>query len=172
MAGRNQPKGVPGKLDTNKKLEFNTSKLSRLVHAQNRQTSIPIAQEDIDMTVASATVDSLDDAAMQMQLANMTFNASSIKEQLKNCNMQELYNKAPKSRHNPPGMIAGPIYIQPTSKVEKWTYQLLVESKPLSKFIDYVINDLRRLYERLYTSSSVQHEFEWSIIVDKYVFQV
>lgn len=62
--------------------------------------------------------------------------------------------------------------LKPSGPAEKWTYQLLVESKPLSKIVNLVLHNLRSQYERIHRISSVQHEFEWSIMVDKYVYLV
>ncbi len=99
----------------------------------------------------------------------MSFNPANLKEQLKDCNLADLYQKsAQQSRHNPPGMIADPLFLAPTGPIEKWTYQKLVESKPLSKFTNLILRDMRSYYEKLLKLTSVIHEFEWSIMVDKY----
>ncbi len=172
----------PTKLTSLDKVKSKISHLSNGAQQAVTPDMKPTTIFDGDIGIYSA------DTVAQTQLANMVFNPALLKGQLKKTNLAELYkNAAAKKRGQIPlGMIADPvslvvylfcyylflfdpsnIHLKPSGKVEKWTDQLLVESKPLSRFINIVLRDLRALCERVHRASTVQHEFEWSIMVDK-----
>lgn len=149
-------------------VDIRSAKISRLASAANAKAN-PLSQNDALAPTFEASLDAMQDAEIKLQVAQMSFNPAVLKDQLKKCNLEDLYkNSTAKSRHNPPGMIADPVHLKPTGPVLKWTYQLLVESKPISNFTNLVLRDLRALYEELHNLSSARHEFEWSIMVDKY----
>jgi hypothetical protein len=151
-------------------IDLHHAKISYLASATNSSNSQLISSLDTSTAQSTfeASLDAMQDTEIKMQVAQMSFNPATLKDQLTKCNLEELYkNSTTKSRHNPLGMIVDPVYLKPTGPVEKWTYQLLVESKPISNFINLVLRDLQTLYEKLHNISSAQHEFEWSIMVDK-----
>eukprot|EP00743_Colponemidia_sp_Colp-15_P013099 GILK01015097.1.p1 GENE.GILK01015097.1~~GILK01015097.1.p1 ORF type:complete len:1309 (+),score=173.68 GILK01015097.1:591-3929(+) len=102
-------------------------------------------------------------------MANLTFNPSLMRDRMNQIQIEDLYKNAPKRRRqNIASTIADPLQVQPEGRVEKWTYQLLAESKPLSRFVSMVVRDFRALFERFYSKSSVhiRHEIEWCVMMD------
>jgi len=51
-------------------------------------------------------------------------------------------------------------------KHERWTYQLLVESKPLTEFLVHVLRDFHGWFKEFYRQTTQLHRFEWCIMVD------
>jgi hypothetical protein len=68
-----------------------------------------------------------------------------IRRQLENTNIDEIYKEIPPQRLRDAKPVADPLScrINPNEKVERWTYQRLVECKPMATFIESVLWKLR-----------------------------
>ena len=86
-------------------------------------------------TMQTLKADNADVEAM-LPSDKMAFNPAMLKEQIQKCNIMDLYKNVPKKRHTSiAGAIADPLILNAQTKSEKWTYQLLVESKPLTTLV-------------------------------------
>ena len=90
-----------------------------------------------------------------------------IKGQLKYkyANISEIYKKAdaPKFQANPIEILDPEVLI--VDKKEKWTYEKLVESESLKKFISSIVKQLKEKIELNFKKYD-QYEYEWCIMVD------
>lgn len=87
-------------------------------------------------------------------------------DQISKCNLIDFYKKGRKIGDTG-GFLADTIDVQAEKqKNEKWTYQLLVECKPLTKFVSNVLQYIRAIFAQFHAKTADHHEFEWCIMVD------
>ncbi|GMH42187.1 hypothetical protein BSKO_10106 [Bryopsis sp. KO-2023] len=108
-----------------------------------------------------------DDEEITEAMAKFKVNPRLTEEQLKKCDFLKMYkDKRVLRRDNAPTPIEDPLQMDLSDRHEKWTYQLLVESKPLMKYCRMVLNDFRSQQEQFYQKTSENHIFEWCLLVD------
>ena len=61
--------------------------------------------------------------------------------------------------------LRDPVVVDP-SRHEKWTYSLLVDSKPFALFLIEVMRGWEAHFEKFYRSTAEKHLLEWCILVD------
>jgi len=78
-----------------------------------------------------------------------------IRRQLENANIDEIYKEIAPQRRRDAKPVADPLScrINPNEKDEKWTYQRLVECKPMATFIESVIWNLRETIPQFFQKS-------------------
>jgi len=78
-----------------------------------------------------------------------------IRRQLENANIDEIYKEIPPQRRRDAKPVADPLScrINPNEKDEKWTYQRLVECKPMATFIESVLWNLRETIPQFFQKS-------------------
>eukprot|EP01127_Copromyxa_protea_P008978 TRINITY_DN2080_c0_g1_i4.p1 TRINITY_DN2080_c0_g1~~TRINITY_DN2080_c0_g1_i4.p1 ORF type:complete len:7466 (-),score=1064.85 TRINITY_DN2080_c0_g1_i4:44-22441(-) len=106
------------------------------------------------------------ESGVNVGTANLQWDPAMMADQISKCNLIDFYKKGRKIGDNG-GFLANAITAQPQKdKSEKWTYQLLVECKPLTKLVSYVLRDIRTIFEKFHSKTADHHEFEWCIMVD------
>eukprot|EP00931_Biecheleriopsis_adriatica_P036853 TRINITY_DN21179_c0_g2_i1.p1 TRINITY_DN21179_c0_g2~~TRINITY_DN21179_c0_g2_i1.p1 ORF type:complete len:1354 (+),score=298.99 TRINITY_DN21179_c0_g2_i1:180-4241(+) len=118
--------------------------------------------------LAGPTMDE-DEMEAEDLVAKVSFNptAAAIAKQVQQTNLVELYKKAGSTKHTHFQEASDePILAQPVQKAEKWTYQLLAESKPLMKFTRQLQNRMRNAFEQVYRKCKEPQRFEWCILMD------
>ncbi|CAF0989470.1 unnamed protein product, partial [Brachionus calyciflorus] len=87
-----------------------------------------------------------------------------IKGQISKANISEIFDKAKIQNLADTFLKLDNPEIKIPEKKDKWTYQNLVESKSLQKFIKTVITNMRSKLDE--ANRKIQNEFEWCIMVD------
>lgn len=62
--------------------------------------------------------------------------------------------------------MADPINATAVERQERWTFERLVQCKPLMNHCDKVLEEFRDSHEKLYKKTGFHHRFEWCILVD------
>ena len=88
-----------------------------------------------------------------------------IKRQLKNANISEIYKNAGATKYQANAIDIFDPELYNVEKKEKWTYEKLIESESLKKFISSIVKQLKEKIE-LNFKNNYQYEFEWCILVD------
>ena len=88
-----------------------------------------------------------------------------IRRQLENANIDEIYKEIPPQRRWDAKPVADPLScsINPNEKNEKWTYQRLVECKPMATFIESVLWNLRETISEFFQKS--KHPFKVFFVI-------
>ena len=85
-------------------------------------------------------------------------------------NLVEMYEKANAKIAStiPEGKLDNRTALKSTVKPSQWTYQLLIESAPIARMIDAIVQEFRSNWEKLMNSMhlSDQHQIRWCIMVD------
>ena len=78
-----------------------------------------------------------------------------------------VYSKAPPERVGALSGPSAPLTAQPPAdKHKKWSYQLLLETDALMKYIRLVINEFRGYFKAFHEHTLQRQELEWVIMVD------
>jgi len=155
----NEGKQNHDKKDTAKTLANTNTQLQKQITSLASQTEI---QKDFGS--------SANDTISELEATQMDFDVSMLREQMKHCNMVEMYKQAGRRNKDNDFSHMSDIgelrNIQRTTQVEKWTYQLLVESEPLTRLISDVLKTFYIQYDALHSKTTDHHEFDWCIMVD------
>ncbi|CAF2481316.1 unnamed protein product [Rotaria sp. Silwood2] len=68
----------------------------------------------------------------------------------------------------PDGKLDNRPVLKLTTKCERWTYQMLVETEPITSMIELMVKGFRSSWEQLInrSNSNDQHEIHWCIMID------
>jgi len=107
-----------------------------------------------------------EDHTMQIIKANFESNIAVTRQQLASQDLKKIYKDtavtgAEKVRREVPDPVN-----QTPVKHDKWTYDLLTESKTFAFFLIEVVHTFESYFERFYTSVTERHDIEWCILVD------
>ena len=88
-----------------------------------------------------------------------------IRRQLENANIAEIYKEIPPQRRRDAKPVADPLScrINPNEKDAKWTYQRLVECKPMATFIENVLWNLRETIPEFFQKA--KHPYQVYILL-------
>ena len=85
-------------------------------------------------------------------------------------NLVEMYEKANAkiASATPEGKLDNRAALKSTVKPSQWTYQLLIETAPIARMIDAIVQEFRSNWEKLMNNIhlSDQHQIRWCIMVD------
>lgn len=59
-----------------------------------------------------------------------------------------------------------PVKAKDVKRHERWTFELLTESKPLTRYCNVVLEEFRAYHERFYKNTGFHHRFEWCLLLD------
>ena len=79
--------------------------------------------------------------------------------------VSEIYKNASVTKCQPNAIEIFDPEVYSIEKKEKWTYEKLIESESLKKFISSILKQLKEKIE-LNFKNNEQYEFEWCIMVD------
>jgi hypothetical protein len=99
---------------------------------------------------------------------DIRINASVIREQLKNADIQEMYKNIPRQKRRNAQPVADPVScrIKPGEKDKKWTYQRLVECEQMTKNIESVLRVMRTSIPEFFQKAKHPYQFEFLVCVD------
>jgi len=128
----------------------------------HQETSGKIAANEFEIS------DSVpEEGEVQRMLANINLQPHLTADQVEQCDFSRLYKDAGSVRREVgPLNIADPVKATPVQKSDKWTFELLIESKPLIKYTHMVLEEFRKSHERIYKKTGVHHRLEWCLLVD------
>ncbi|GMH42204.1 hypothetical protein BSKO_10123 [Bryopsis sp. KO-2023] len=108
-----------------------------------------------------------DEEEITEAIANFKVNPRLTEEEIKKCDFSKIYKDTRVLRRDTAlTLIEDPLQMDLSDRHEKWTYQLLVESKPLMKYCRLVLNEFRSQQEQFYQKTCENHIFEWCLLVD------
>jgi hypothetical protein len=128
------------------------------VSIQNHSTS-ELQTEIVD------TIDEKQKEALLVTLKNSLLKGPS-KQDLKKADLNKVYGQNEVDRQRGDVNIRDPLLLDPEVKHDKWTYQLLAESVPMTKMIQTVLNSFRAGFRKIYETTTEQHIFEFLFLVD------
>jgi hypothetical protein len=99
---------------------------------------------------------------------DIPINTAAIREQLEKANIQELYKNVQSQRRRDAKPVADPIAcrLEAGDKTKRWTYQCLVECKPVAVAIQQVLHILRKSISTFFQTAKHPYQFEFFICVD------
>ncbi|CAF3213457.1 unnamed protein product [Rotaria socialis] len=136
----------------------------------NQRTSM---QEPTEISGNSAVIgDNMESIiASSIPRSNLDLSLSFMREYLKHDTKAiDFYRSANQSITSiiPEGRLDNRSELQWTSKPERWTYQMLVETPVITRIVDLIIQEFRASLEKIFSRSNLhkQHEIQWCIMID------
>ena len=106
------------------------------------------------------------DETMETVPVNFDIDEKATLQSVRNADLAEIYKDAPITRADVDKReLKDPVSVDPV-RHDKWTYSLLVESKPFVLFLVEVMRRWEAHFEKFYTSTAEKHVIQWCILVD------
>jgi len=91
------------------------------------------------------------------------------KEDIEKVNLDEVYGGSKGAEADRGAGFVGKIKRMevkaPKEKIERWTYQRLVDCKPLSRMVGHVLKEYQDVFPKL-AVGDIRHTFEWLLVLD------
>ena len=109
-----------------------------------------------------------EDGEAESIMATVDFDMSKFAPNLDAVDFNEFYKNAKSTKRDANYFvdIEEPWIAPPPPASEKWTYQLLAESEPMTRLCKMALDQFRGRFEDFQQRVSEYHQFEWLILVD------
>ena len=123
-----------------------------------------------DIAEVSGNVETVLEAqeGQRVSLSNMKLNASAIRDQIKNANIQAMYKNIKKTKRRAAANVsnAEEQHIEPEDRVAKWTYTRLVDCGPIAEYVNRVLFEIRKSIPKFFQQAKHACHFEFLICID------
>ena len=120
---------------------------------------------DLNQTIEIFTHTAVDES-MEAIAIDFDIDERATLQSVRDADLAEMYKDAPVTRGDVDRIdVQDPVSAVPV-RHDKWTYSLLVESKPFVLFLAEVMRQWEVFFEKFYRSTAEKHEIEWCILVD------